>query len=425
MPGRARSSGRQPLSAASPPSGEHAPAAGRPHPGAEAVLLRAMPLLGLVGLLHRGCARSSPSGPGSTSSTPRGTQTRRAPVSAFGASVSGGLYDAPRRVSNSRAGRPRQGAHVRRRSRPARAATILPGSIAKSPCDGRSGGAILTGPSAPGRSRVQPRYLVRVPGATSGGAGAPFRETRDPGPPSPATRRRHPSSTAISRINHRPNGCQAGLARRARRAAGLAVPGQLRDVAAGHPLVDVDDQRFRIAVPNGFAKDWLETRYRSLISQTLARIVGYSVQVDSRSGRRDRVGGGRRPTPATPAPGDPPRPRSASSPVGSGRGRKRQPQPALHVRQFHRRLGQPPRPRREPVGRRAAGPRLRPAVPVRRGRPRQDPPDARDRQPGDRQFPRKQVSLRDGQKFTTSSSPRSSRARSTSSGPGTGGSTCS
>src|SRR5687767_6755702 len=45
-------------------------------------------------------------------------------------------------------------------------------------------------------------------------------------------------------------------------------------------LVDVDDQRFRIAVPNGFAKDWLETRYRSLISQTLARVVGYSVQVD-------------------------------------------------------------------------------------------------------------------------------------------------
>ncbi len=45
-------------------------------------------------------------------------------------------------------------------------------------------------------------------------------------------------------------------------------------------LVDVDDSRFRIAVPNGFAKDWLETRYRSLISQTLARIVGYSVQVE-------------------------------------------------------------------------------------------------------------------------------------------------
>ena len=45
-------------------------------------------------------------------------------------------------------------------------------------------------------------------------------------------------------------------------------------------LVDVEDNRFTISVPNGFAKDWLETRYRSLISQTLARVVGYSVQVD-------------------------------------------------------------------------------------------------------------------------------------------------
>jgi chromosomal replication initiator protein len=45
-------------------------------------------------------------------------------------------------------------------------------------------------------------------------------------------------------------------------------------------LIAVDDNRFRVAVPNGFAKDWLETRYRSLISQTLARVVGYGVQVD-------------------------------------------------------------------------------------------------------------------------------------------------
>src|SRR5689334_23735151 len=50
----------------------------------------------------------------------------------------------------------------------------------------------------------------------------------------------------------------------------------LRDTA----LAEVDDNRFKIAVPNGFAKDWLESRYRSLISQTLARIVGYSVQVE-------------------------------------------------------------------------------------------------------------------------------------------------
>ena len=50
----------------------------------------------------------------------------------------------------------------------------------------------------------------------------------------------------------------------------------LRDTA----LVEVDDTRFRISVPNGFAKDWLESRYRSLIAQTLGRIVGYGVQVD-------------------------------------------------------------------------------------------------------------------------------------------------
>jgi chromosomal replication initiator protein len=45
-------------------------------------------------------------------------------------------------------------------------------------------------------------------------------------------------------------------------------------------LAEVDDNRFRISVPNGFAKDWLDSRYRSLISQTLARLVGYSVQVE-------------------------------------------------------------------------------------------------------------------------------------------------
>jgi len=45
-------------------------------------------------------------------------------------------------------------------------------------------------------------------------------------------------------------------------------------------LAEVDDSLFKISVPNGFAKDWLDSRYRSLISQTLARIVGYSVQVE-------------------------------------------------------------------------------------------------------------------------------------------------
>jgi chromosomal replication initiator protein len=45
-------------------------------------------------------------------------------------------------------------------------------------------------------------------------------------------------------------------------------------------LVAVNDRHFHVAVPNPFAKEYLEKRYRSLISQTLARVVGYSVQVD-------------------------------------------------------------------------------------------------------------------------------------------------
>jgi chromosomal replication initiator protein len=45
-------------------------------------------------------------------------------------------------------------------------------------------------------------------------------------------------------------------------------------------LVDVDDQRFRIAVPNGFAKDWLETRYRSLPPSGSWTVAGSGVPFD-------------------------------------------------------------------------------------------------------------------------------------------------
>ncbi len=76
-------------------------------------------------------------------------------------------------------------------------------------------------------------------------------------------------------------------------------------------LVDVDEQRFRIAVPNGFAKDWLESRYRSLISQTLARIVGYSVQVEFVIGATPE-------NPAAEAEGDPAPTASAPTAATSG-----------------------------------------------------------------------------------------------------------
>ena len=46
-------------------------------------------------------------------------------------------------------------------------------------------------------------------------------------------------------------------------------------------LVEIDDNRFRISAPNGFARDWLDNRYRPLISQTLARVVGGSSRLPS------------------------------------------------------------------------------------------------------------------------------------------------
>ena len=44
-------------------------------------------------------------------------------------------------------------------------------------------------------------------------------------------------------------------------------------------LLRVDEQSstFVLGVASGFAKDWIEERYRSLIAQTIAKIVGYSV----------------------------------------------------------------------------------------------------------------------------------------------------
>ncbi len=45
-------------------------------------------------------------------------------------------------------------------------------------------------------------------------------------------------------------------------------------------LVEIEDNRYRISAPNGFARDWLDNRYRPLISQTLAKVVGGSVQLE-------------------------------------------------------------------------------------------------------------------------------------------------
>ena len=80
----------------------------------------------------------------------------------------------------------------------------------------------------------------------------------------------------------------------------------LKDTA----LVAVDDTLFRVAVPSGFAKDWLESRYRSLISQTLARVVGYSVTLEfevREVAPSERADSDEEPETAEAAPASPPR----------------------------------------------------------------------------------------------------------------------
>ena len=44
--------------------------------------------------------------------------------------------------------------------------------------------------------------------------------------------------------------------------------------------VDESTATFVLGVPSGFAKDWMGERYRSLIAQTLAKVVGYNVTLD-------------------------------------------------------------------------------------------------------------------------------------------------
>ena len=114
------------------------------------------------------------------------------------------------------------------------------------------------------------------------------------------------------------------------------LAGELRDLAEGHQLVEIDDNRFRIAAPNGFARDWLDNRYRPLISQTLARVVGGSVQVEFV---------------VADAPG-PARPRRRGDPTAAARSR-----PAATPLNLERRyvftnfivgIGQSTRPRRRP-----------------------------------------------------------------------------
>ena len=241
-------------------------------------------------------------------------------------------------------------------------ARIPPGSMRDLPCDALRAGAILSGPSAPETFAGDFCSL----GSWPRGASHPARRRDvgrrfatpdlDLGPqpshiPNPSERR-----------SHRTNGREASLASRPGRAPGIPVARELRDVVARHAARG----RRRAAVPDrrpqrlrqGLARDPLP-----LIDQPDPRPhrrlqrpgrVHHRCRAGRRRGGRDDRGRGRHhgrlaglrvtvDQPARPGRADP----------GRWRGRGHEPQPALHLRQLHRRLGQPPGPRGQPVGRRA------------------------------------------------------------------------
>src|SRR6476646_190758 len=152
--------------------------------------------------------------------------------------------------------------------------------MTESPCGPRPGGAILSGPPAP-------ETYAGPPETRNGSSGT----SSKPVPQAPRSEHARPSTADLSladATHQRPLHTTGSHRRMDAKQVWRAALGELQVSLSpanfetwlrDTQLVDVDEQRFRIAVPNGFAKDWLETRYRSLISQTLARIVGYSVQV--------------------------------------------------------------------------------------------------------------------------------------------------
>ena len=140
---------------------------------------------------------------------------------------------------------------------------------------------------------------------------------------------------------------------------------------------------------------------------------GGRVTATARRGRQVEVGS--RPTARRDA-----APAAASNPKCGPAAAARQPaEHRLHVRQLRRRQEQPARARRRVAGRAESRQRLQPAVHLRRRRPRQDPPDARGRQPdrGAATRPRKsRTCIRSGSSATwcaacsTTRSPSSSAA---------------
>ena len=225
------------------------------------------------------------------------------------------------------------------------------------PCPGRWAGAILRRPAAPDNPGHWLRRTVRAvgprPEEKPGTAGDSRRRKADPG-------HRCPSRIWLSiQVSFRIKPASMDAKQVWRAALGeLQVslsPANfetwLRDTGARRrrrqPVQDRRAQRLR----QGLAGDALPLAdlpdagpHRGL--QRPGRVHGPAGRREARHQRRGAA--------TTPAVAAPQQVRLEATRVGAPEGAVHQPQPALHLRQLHRRLGQPARPRRQPVGRRAA-----------------------------------------------------------------------
>ncbi len=244
-----------------------------------------MALLRLVGLLHRVSWSSTVRPLGSRSFRPQEAHERTARTKAQGPSTPRDYRNATFRVSNDR---PWRGGVAGPRCRHAGARRDTPREYGilgvRLPCGAGPGGATMRRLTAAGRPPPNAgRCRGPAPERLAQAAGRPSRclslgswcRSLLPGTgnrvPPPGARPAHTGSLLDTRHIWRAALGELQVA---------LSPANFETWLRHTSLVDVDDTRFRIAVPNGFAKDWLETRYRSLISQTLARIVGYSVAVE-------------------------------------------------------------------------------------------------------------------------------------------------
>ena len=178
-------------------------------------------------------------------------------------------------------------------------------------------------------------------------------------------------------------------------------------------IFDPSDRRLRIGAPNRFKLDWVKDQFAGRIETIAQRFYEGPVQLElyldakapdpvaprpASSGHHDASSpgtSGSAPTGGDDRAADASRGNGASSNESSygsngssndhgrspGSAERSRARPGADLRHLRDRQGQPARARGREPGRRQSRHLVQPAVPVRRRRPRQDPPDPGDRQP--------------------------------------------